>query len=358
MALENKGKYVVVLDNETGKYVIQYVERGNIIVLDKFIFGDYDRAEEFIKTNQKDLDETVTAFKEEEQRKIEEEQKRKEEEEAEKKRKEEEKAAKKKKFAYDSKRYIAGAVAAAVLLTGGHFLGSGIAKLGRNKGTGNNTSISQTIVNRDEELNNENFEKLATEFTKQYTDKKVNVSTEDLVKFVSILNIDRLLEENPELAKELFSTQTAEEYLSDAAKVIGMTYTYNRNVFETEQSTKNFIRISSGVNGQQKEVLQKIESYVDRVAETKNDADKCNEVISEFLVFLGDPTNEMSYLDDGVGFGMQVSVELIRSYLAKDVINKQNLDYLTVLTSSEEYVSNIFTQYKGCTDVKTKTKTN
>ena len=68
MALKNKGKYIVVLDEETKNYIIQYVERGNIIVLNQFIFGDYDKAEDFIKTNKNDLDEAVTSFKEEEQK--------------------------------------------------------------------------------------------------------------------------------------------------------------------------------------------------------------------------------------------------------------------------------------------------
>ena len=53
---------------------------------------------------------------------------------------------------------------------------------------------------------------------------------------------------------------------------------------------------------------------------------------------------------------LQVSIELIRSYLAKDVITKENFDMLSLLTSSEEYVSNIFTTYDGCLGTYKKTK--
>ena len=136
-----------------------------------------------------------------------------------------------------------------------------------------------------------------------------------------------------------------------------MTYTYNRNVFEKEQSTKNFLRISDSVYKEQIEILKEIENYVDMIAENRNNAPEANRLISELLNKLGDPTSKLSYMDDGVGFGMQVSIELIRSYIAKDVINKENFDSLTLLTSSEKYVSNIFTAYDGCLKVNTKTLT-
>ena len=277
------------------------------------------------------------------------------------------------------KGWLAGFLTAAILLVGGHYLWAGISSLfGRDDETedvSNDTSLEESnvsddlsndnsygndidnIIGQDEELTVENFTNLVAEFSKIYLDNNVNVTTEDLTKFVSILNIDKLTEENPEFAKELFGTQGKEEYVGDAAKIIGMTYTYNRNVFEKEQSTENFIRISNGVIGAQKELLQVVEGYVDQIALVRDNAEEVNKLIAELLQKLGDPTSELSYLDDGTGFGMQVCIELIRSYLAKDVISKENKDMLTVLTSSEEYVSNIFVTYDGCVVVYTRTRT-
>ena len=54
------------------------------------------------------------------------------------------------------------------------------------------SSDINNIVSKDEELNQENFEDLVAEFSKQFIDNNINVSTEDLVKFVSIVNIDKL----------------------------------------------------------------------------------------------------------------------------------------------------------------------
>lgn len=376
MDLKNKGKFSVIYKEEEKKFFIAYNERGNVTILDKYFFADYDAAEDFINNNIQELDDHVTAIKEEEQRRIEEEEERRRQEEEERLRQEEEeriiqeeKQKRRKKFFYGFRRYIAGFLSAVILLVGGHFAGKGISSAIKNSKDSkvedaadetddlNVSNDINNIIEQDEELSVENFEKLVAEFAKPYVDNNVNVTTEDLTKFVSIVNIDKLVEENPEFAGELFGTQTKEEYLNDAAKIIGMTYTYNRNVFEAEQSTKNFLRISDAVYGSQKELLQEVESYVDKVAETRFDSEKCNAVISELILKLGDPTNDLSYLDDGVGFGMQVCIELIRSYLAKDVINQQNFDMLSTLTSSEEYVSNIFTAYDKCGSSYTKSRT-
>lgn len=213
---------------------------------------------------------------------------------------------------------------------------------------------TETILN--EVLTKEEFEELTTKFVKIYNDKQLNASTQDLIKFVSIINIDKLVEDNPKLASELFANQSKEEYLNDAAKIIGMTYTYNRNVYMETGSTQDFIRISQSVSGEQRAVLEVIEAYVDLIATYSYDAEEANIVISQFIAELGDPTSGLSYLDDGVGFGMQVYIELIRSCIAKDIISQRNLDALSLLTNSSEYVSNIFTVYDKCNSSYTKTK--
>lgn len=214
-----------------------------------------------------------------------------------------------------------------------------------------------SIATKEEELSTENFEKLVAEFAKPYIENGINVTTEDITKFVSFVNIDKLAEENPELASELFGTQTREEYLNDAAKIIGMTYMYNHNIYEKEQSTENFIRISDAVYGPQKEKLQLVEEYVTKVAASQGNSEEVNKIVSDFLLNLSDPTRELSYLDDGVGFGMQVDIALILNSIGGNDLNQENRDWLQELTSSEKYVSNIFTVYERCTtDANTRTR--
>lgn len=182
----------------------------------------------------------------------------------------------------------------------------------------------------EETLTTEEFETLAANFIKTLQDKNLNVTTEDIMKFVSIVNIDRLVVENPELASELFQSYTKEQYVQDAANIIGRTCAYNAKVFNDEKSTENFIRISDSLYGEQKQQLQIIESYVDRIASVYYDAEQVNGIVSELSARL--IAGDLQNLDYGVQFGMQVSIELIRSYMAKDALTDANRDVLTEVT--------------------------
>ena len=380
--MKNKGKFEVIRKGD--KYIIVYIEKGEQLNLNElnnnYSFDSYEQASDYVKNNKEELDKFVADYKEkirkEAERRIAEENARKEAERIkreEKAKRKEEKREKRRDFWYSAKGIIASVVATALLLTGGHFAGVAISNLvEKNDKKDNKTSTSQSddankdkkvkekdiekdidkISTVDEGLSQENFEALVAEFAQPYVSNKVNVSTEDLTKFVSIVNIDKLVEENPEFAAELFSIQTKEEYLNDAAKVIGATYSYNYMTFDKEGKTDNFIRISDAVYGEQKEKVLIIEQYVDSIAKSRDSAEEVNRLVTELLVRMH--CDDLTYLDDGVGFGIQVYVELIRSYLAKDILTKENYDMLSVMTDSQEYVSNIFTVYDKCLGTNTK----
>ena len=167
MDLKNKGKFSVVFDEAISKYVIHYNERGNVIILENYVFVDYDIAEDYVKNHLEELDEVITKFKEDEQRKLEEEEAERQRKEEKEKKAKEEKEKKKKKFIYNAKRVLAGFLAGVVALVGGHFIGKGISSLVKN--SKNNSSIVQdedetsdlnftyngdidSIINQDEEL--------------------------------------------------------------------------------------------------------------------------------------------------------------------------------------------------------------
>ena len=214
-----------------------------------------------------------------------------------------------------------------------------------------------------EPLTTEAMETLVSEYAEKYNEEYADViTTKDIVKFAAIANIDVLSEDNKELASQLFGEQPKEEYLNDAAKLIGATVMYNFRQWNSILSTKNFIRVSDLIYGEQKDKMLEIEDYTDRIASAvnKNDAELVNAIVSEFLEDLS--IGSLSKLDDGVGFAAQVSIAVIADGIAKDYLNQENFDMFQVLKTSEKYVSNIFRVYEECTntenDVKTLTKTN
>ena len=217
---------------------------------------------------------------------------------------------------------------------------------------------TETIEIKNDELTTEKFKQLVKDFSRAYIENNINVTETDLEKFVAIVNIDELVEDNPSLARELFAIQSKEEYLNDAAKVIGMTYMYNNNLYEKEKKTDNFINVSDAIYDEdQKAKIQMVEDYVSSIAHANGNKEEINKIVEEFLFSLSDPQSELSYLDDGVGFGMQVDIALILNSIARNDLNKENRDWLQELTSSEKYVSNIFTVYEGCNDFYSTTST-
>lgn len=280
--------------------------------------------------------------------------------------------------------------AAAALLVGGYVLGkNNVFNLSNkdnddDKSNDDNKEASDTLINEDskndslvkydydnneviiddnneveEELTDENFGNLVVDFAKIYIDKNVDsVSSEDILKFVSIANIDKLSEENKELAQELFGNQSREEYLNDAAKVIGATVMYNYNVYMNTNSTEDFIKVSDSIIGSQKENMIKIEEHTNKIAEAvkKDDKDLVNALVSEFILDLN--SGELSKLDDGVGFAAQVNIALISDVIARNYLNQENFNMLQILKTGEKHVSNIFTVYEGCVgDLNVKTLT-
>lgn len=382
MIMENKGVLTVLKRND--EYKIVYVEKGEELLEFSNNFKHYEEACEYRDTNVSELDKMVTKEKarileeEEKRRKLEEESIAKKEEEKAKKR-EQRKEKVKSFFKKTWVKVVSIVLAIVLLLTGGHFIGKGISdaiknknsnKPGTSQGSDDNTpdvtiDIEQDIENiitYDDSYSTENVEKVVTEFAKPYVSNNVSITTEDLLKFASIVNIDKLVEENPEFARSLFETQSAEEYLNDAAKTIGVTYMYNHNVWEANKNTEKFIWISASIpdGDPQKQKMVELEGYVTRIANAVKEGNKedVNKITYELIESLTMPDGSLNAMDDGVEFGAQLYFALINNSIARNYLNQEYRDYFNTRASAEQNVSNIFAVYNGCVnnDVKVRTR--
>lgn len=211
-----------------------------------------------------------------------------------------------------------------------------------------NVKETTNIIENDNVINKNNFENLVSNYVKNNSDKYSNISTGDILKFIALANIDELSENNAELSSQLFNSQSKEEYLNDAAKVIESTVMYDFNVWNKTRSTEDFIKVSDSIIGSQKEQMIKIEDYVNRIADAVNadNAELVNSIVAEFLEDMN--SGELSKLDDGVGFVSQIYIAVIADGIAKDYLNQENFDMLQILKGSEKYISNIFAVYDKC----------
>ena len=215
------------------------------------------------------------------------------------------------------------------------------------------TEPTEPEKTQEEPMTVEKLEEIATTFTKYLQDHNINVNTEDVLKLTVIANLDRMLEECPEVVKEIMGTQTKEEFLGDAFKVIGTIMNHNFQVYETEGKTDNFIRMSQVVYGQvNAEHLQLIESYMDQIALAKNDPEKQNQLAEELITQLYSVSGKLENIEDGIGLMSVVAINDIANHVSfvngtcqlNDQVRGTLLNYIT----GELYISNIFAGLEGC----------
>lgn len=204
-----------------------------------------------------------------------------------------------------------------------------------------------------EPINKEKLEQLATNFTKYLADKKINVDTEDVLKFIVVTNLDTMMEDCPELVKEIMGTQSKEEFLGDAFNVIGAAMNYNFNIYEKEGKTDNFIRFSESVYDKTgKEHLLMIEEYVDKIALAKDNPEEQDRLVAEFIDVLYNPTKELENIEEGIGLASMLAINDMANHVtfvdSTCQISEENRGVLINHTNAELYIPGIFANLDKC----------
>lgn len=375
-----EGKFQVI--NKSGKFRIYYMENTTMILCSKKRFDEEVDALSYITNHREQLEEYVSGIFKTQQDKEDAKVQKEAAKTVKKVQKEEQKALKKAEKEKNKElrktkrnRFIAGLLAATTFLVGGHFIWAGIARLAEKNGknpsasqsdstkpsesTKNEPTVPSTTPVESDELTDEKFEEVAAEFGKVINDAGINLETDDIVEFASIINIDKLCKDNYELAQELFGVQTKEEYLNETFKVLGQISQYNFDLYftsDTKGTTEGFIRVSDVVSGEkEKETIKYYESLVDAMAIAANEknADEVNRIAEEFCNSINDPTSPYSAVSDGIGLGLYSSINAMLNIVSRDVdgicyLSEVNTEKLVILSSCEKYISNIFRKYEGC----------
>ena len=262
------------------------------------------------------------------------------------------------------KGIVIGATAISLIVGGYHLVKNskklfGNSKPGTQNSSTNTESAKETVkysynyeenvvtVNNEEyvELTTEEFEKITSLKIKELSDKGVNLSSEDIIKYMMIVNCDKLAQDNKELINEVMGEQSSDEIQQDANKFVGAVVMYNYNIWYKEGSTRNFIRVSDTIfDKEAREKVVKIERRVDQISLYIKNKDKVNELVNDLLKDLLDPTNELSYLESGVGYSLQIILEPVRGLFADGLLNEENTNlikyFVPYASDEEEYKKN------------------
>jgi len=205
-----------------------------------------------------------------------------------------------------------------------------------------------------EEMTTEKFNNLVSDTFTKLRSKGLNLKVEDVTKFVAIINIDQLAQDNKELLATICGNQDASEIITDAFKVTGSIKNVNYDIYQKNKSTKDLIKVSEFVfDKKAKADLELIESYVDEANAYKGNGQQQDNVISRLMADIQMPNGELTDMEDGIGFASTVAFDELINYISFNeknvrVISKLNLSALMNHDTLELYLSNIYGNINKC----------
>ena len=224
------------------------------------------------------------------------------------------------------------------------------------------------------ELTTARFEELTAKVVKEVESIGLQVSREDVIKYVMIRNIDKLRQDNNELIEQIVGDQDIFEVITDACHVLDAMRDYNLLYFDAYHNTDGFISATLGIFDEvQLARATELERRIYEVATQSDSVNGYNEYTYALLRDALNPLNPISQLEDGVSYGMQsVDMYMVRTRFGQDKNNTElndiNTDLIKYFVSfpedSDEYtdnalmngnVSNIIRLLSEC-NVKTRTK--
>lgn len=263
----------------------------------------------------------------------------------------------------NKRRIIAGGLA--ILVLGGIIL---LCKSCDSKNNAN-TEIVEVV---DEEYSRELLNTRIKSFTKKANERGITVKEEEIRDFASFINIDRVINEDPELAKELFDGKNAQDVLSNVGHMIGvlMTNSHKGNY----KTPMNLSELVVGSN-YDKQILEKLESYRDELTtmraeedgmhrvnfETEEEDTKFNEIITDVLNFYSMTTDGLETKFDSnsviqkMGDGSRFATVLVMNEINignNNLLSKEQTKAFNDLMSNEAVVSNLQNMIEGCQTVE------
>ncbi|MBE6138328.1 MAG: hypothetical protein E7173_01115 [Firmicutes bacterium] len=195
----------------------------------------------------------------------------------------------------------------------------------------------------------------------------LELTPEEVRTLATLINIDQIVSEDSELAKELYDGKNAQDILSNAGHVIGKLMTSSlSNNFKTPM---NLSLLVVG-NDYDKSVLTKLESYRDELTAlraeepgehrvefgTKEEKERFDQIISDVLMFYGMTADGLSINgENGViqsmGDGARFASVLVMNEILlgnRNLLTTEQIQAFEALMSNEPATANLHRIIEGC----------
>lgn len=276
---------------------------------------------------------------------------------------------KKMKLTKTSKRSIIAGTLAVLVVAGYIILCS---KSCKNNDKNNSTSIVEIQKEENKEkYSRELLNERIIKFAKEANEKGISITEKDVRDFAIFMNIDRIINEDPELAKEYFDGKNAQDVLSNAGHMIGTLMTASHI-----SGYKNSMNLSSLVVGSDydKHVMKKLENYRDELTtmraeepgmhrasfEDESKTTRFNEIITDTLDFYSMSANGLEIDGENaviqkMGDGDRFATVLVMNEMNignKDLLSSEQRRAFEELMSNEATVANLQRMIDGCQTIE------
>lgn len=259
------------------------------------------------------------------------------------------------------KRIVAGGLTIVVIA------GSIVAFRSCSKDKDNENNNSIVDIQKDEEYSRELLNERIKSFTEEAKQRGIDITENEVRDFAAFMNIDRIINEDPELASELFDGKNAQDILSNAGHMIGVLIT---NSFK--ENYKNPINLSTLVvgNDYDKRIMQKLENYRDELTTmraeevgehrvefaTDEETAKFNDIITDIIDFYSMSANGLEINGENVvvqkmGDGDRFALVLVMNEIAlgnRNLLTNEQYESFEQLMTNETVVANLHRIIEGC----------
>ena len=213
-----------------------------------------------------------------------------------------------------------------------------------------NLVIVASVEEEYEELTDEKFYGLVNSKIAQCELLGLSIDAEDIEKLCMMVNVNRLLVDNPDLVFKILGTKDiTDDELTNimlVAERIQDTFNdYNCELFRKTGSTQGFILISNMVfDPVEKEKAQAIEAKVMEIGNcSRTDVDRMNALITPFLTEFYNSSLDVYNLESGTAYGLRYMLRPIRDVFGREACDERNV----TLNEVNQHLIKYFVSYVG-----------
>lgn len=198
--------------------------------------------------------------------------------------------------------------------------------------------LSNNILLNGEGLTNEKFYALVDELLKKYNEQGLDISRENVIDYLMMVNIDKLSRDNKELINTIIGERNPDETVLSAFNVYSAVMTENNDRYCAKGlGWDSIIKVSDTVFDEaEREVVKKIEERIAEIVKLKDNKVEFNKALNLLLMDMLDAEKEEFNMESGVGY----SVVTI-------LVNFVRINFLTTLDKTNSELIKYFVYYEG-----------